>query len=675
MPYSATHAPTGTAGAAVVAPDTTGNLTINPNNTGFTVVPPLASGFVSGHCPQPTLSGGIWTMADTGAACGAGGGVLGPLQVPNIFSAVNPPQTLSPFTVQANQVFNSNTLYFSDGTAYNDAGANYVANGNYIADQTFACRNNPGACSDTFILNLLTKYTAHVDGNGQFPINLSSTLTPLYYSSFDFHHAFASADGAIFMPQLLYLYCQKWGLASTQCGSAYTANVAAIKTAWAFYPRDGSSHLFQVVSGNEYVLTTGFQEYVRNTGLVADGNVWYAADMADLAAIATAQGDTTNATFFNTEHTNVVAGIRANLIDGGNGLLLSASGQNSGNDALPSTTLAVACDYQPTIQAACGILTSGQKTTIETYLNTNYASLTNGNGAVLQTPQSAWAQFGCIQAGGGTPYNGGGCPGYSGSAYQGALWFYFNSQFAIALGQVNPAKVATFLNTNLNPASGDTAMEWNERGSTALPGAASTNYMASVQWGVAANNAYPLAQTVTPGAACLNLYGAQVKCPFIISQGGTSIAQNPTIARHILGQSNASAEVLDVYNSNITGPSAIGFTDYQGNTNTGFGYGNPSFGISYFANAMYRFINTAGGTICDTTEIGVGCDLLIDATHKTTISNALTVNGGTANNVVSTLKSASTSNTAAFLTNTSSGGHAWADLVNGSTSPDVGNRA
>ncbi len=42
----------------------------------------------------------------------------------------------------------------------------------------------------------------------------------------------------------------------------------------------------------------------------------------------------------------------------------------------------------------------------------NFATITNANGAVLQTPQSAWAQFGCIQAGGSTPYNGGGCPGY-----------------------------------------------------------------------------------------------------------------------------------------------------------------------------------------------------------------------------------------------------------------------
>jgi hypothetical protein len=35
---------------------------------------PLASGFTSGHCGQPTSSGGSWVIADTGAACGSGSG-------------------------------------------------------------------------------------------------------------------------------------------------------------------------------------------------------------------------------------------------------------------------------------------------------------------------------------------------------------------------------------------------------------------------------------------------------------------------------------------------------------------------------------------------------------------------------------------------------------------------
>jgi len=38
------------------------------------IVAPLAAGFVSGHCGQPTQTAGKWVIADTGAACGAGGG-------------------------------------------------------------------------------------------------------------------------------------------------------------------------------------------------------------------------------------------------------------------------------------------------------------------------------------------------------------------------------------------------------------------------------------------------------------------------------------------------------------------------------------------------------------------------------------------------------------------------
>ena len=48
MTYNGGHAPTGTAGSAVMAPDTVGNMTINPNNTAFTLSPSLAAGFVTG---------------------------------------------------------------------------------------------------------------------------------------------------------------------------------------------------------------------------------------------------------------------------------------------------------------------------------------------------------------------------------------------------------------------------------------------------------------------------------------------------------------------------------------------------------------------------------------------------------------------------------------------------
>lgn len=39
-----------------------------------TLLVPLASGFVSGHCGQPTSSGGSWTIVDAGGVCGTSGG-------------------------------------------------------------------------------------------------------------------------------------------------------------------------------------------------------------------------------------------------------------------------------------------------------------------------------------------------------------------------------------------------------------------------------------------------------------------------------------------------------------------------------------------------------------------------------------------------------------------------
>ena len=43
-------------------------------NGADTIMLPLASGFTSGHCPEPTLSGATWYLVDSGGACGTSGG-------------------------------------------------------------------------------------------------------------------------------------------------------------------------------------------------------------------------------------------------------------------------------------------------------------------------------------------------------------------------------------------------------------------------------------------------------------------------------------------------------------------------------------------------------------------------------------------------------------------------
>jgi hypothetical protein len=53
--------------------DTTGSNWHAWVNGADALMIPLASGFVSGHCGQPTSTGGSWVIADAGAACGSGG--------------------------------------------------------------------------------------------------------------------------------------------------------------------------------------------------------------------------------------------------------------------------------------------------------------------------------------------------------------------------------------------------------------------------------------------------------------------------------------------------------------------------------------------------------------------------------------------------------------------------
>jgi hypothetical protein len=71
MPQSAGF----TAGAtSTLGYDTTNKNTHVESNGGDGILAPLASGFVSGHCGQPTQTGGVWVTADAGAGCGSGGG-------------------------------------------------------------------------------------------------------------------------------------------------------------------------------------------------------------------------------------------------------------------------------------------------------------------------------------------------------------------------------------------------------------------------------------------------------------------------------------------------------------------------------------------------------------------------------------------------------------------------
>ncbi len=493
-------APVPAAGSAVYTVDSSGNAEVGENGAAVSRICTAGNGICASGASFPSAHGIVFSTSTTTSRV-----ATGDTDYQSVLSTP-PAAYLSPITVQANHVFDIANSVFTDGTPYINAGPAYVGLGMSLEDEIYTCMGNPSKCSAALLLNSVNKTVAHASGSNELPVNVVQNLSSAgFYSGWDSYHHYASGGGRIMVPEALYLYCQKVGVGSSACTSAYSANVAPIKAAWAATPRDATSHLYQIVPGDEYICGSLFMEYMRKTGFDTNCNVFAAIDDADMLALATAAGDASNVTFYTTDLAQLVAGIRANLINGSNGLLISASIQGAANDDIVSSSLAVACDSSP-VMAPCGILTSGQKTTIETYFDTNYATLTNAAGFILETPQvGGWvsAPPGHIPVGGGPPY---GSSAYSATQYEGGFLSWGFSWFAEALGQVDQTKVETLLNTFLNGV--DPAAEWFDRGSGI--GSGTTPNTVSPEGAVLANMLYPAPITLPTGNGCFNLYGAQV---------------------------------------------------------------------------------------------------------------------------------------------------------------------
>ena len=84
--------------------------------------------------------------------------------------------------------------------------------------------------------------------------------------------------------------------------TCYASEVVAIKRAQQFWPRNGSTHLVSnTVGANEWVPQSLFLELAKVSGDVANSAVLLAASDAVMGKMATAAGDATNVTYFNTE--------------------------------------------------------------------------------------------------------------------------------------------------------------------------------------------------------------------------------------------------------------------------------------------------------------------------------------------------------------------------------------
>jgi hypothetical protein len=441
------------------------------------------------------------------------------------------------FTANQNIAANSTAL-FTDGTQAYSAGPVYAPLGTFIDDTTLAAMHNPKAFPAANLLNIVNKFIAARNASGDFPlaVGLNGTSSG-YYSAWDLHQAHATGDGWIMVPQMLYLYCQDVGTTSSACTSAYTADIAAIKTAMARPPRNGSTGLITVNPGDEYVAGMAFMEYMRNTGDVANANVWYAIVCQKLAVLATAAGDTTNASFFNAQYATTVAGIQANLIDGTTGMLKAATIQNSSNLDVVSSVLA---DYY-------GLLTTAQNTAIETYLSSHYATLVNADGYVLETP-GGWATIGYIPSGGGPPY---GAAGFTNTQYQGGYWSFFEGEFAALLAKRStapgsPGQVATLLTAFVNGADPNT--EYYNVGST-VPNGTSPN-LESPQGALWAALNYP---------QLVNTQTIAVPNQVTYSGGGNNLIQNYS--------SSSSANTANTY-TNTSGAGYSAAEAIGGSANT-----------------------------------------------------------------------------------------------------------
>jgi len=530
----------------------------------------------SSSSPICTVANGLCGGGGAAAGLGAvqisatGGALATAIGDVNYQSPISTPaaaNVASPLTVQANSVFDQNcNNKFTDGTQYCSAGPVYASFGEFIDDQTLACMGNPAKCPASLLLNTLTKFDANFSGSLGYPTSVlpsGGVNAQSYCSGFDLScgagNGTASGDGRIMVPENLYLYCLKTGIGSSACTAEYTALVAHIKAAWALVPRNGSTHLYTVPTGpgtgvaSEFVCGTEFMEYMRNTGAVANCNVWAAIDDAEMLKLATAAGDATNVTFFTNDLALLVAGIRANLIDGTSGLLIAATIQDSTNLDVVSSSLAIAADSSP-VMAPPNILTSGQKTTIENYFDTNFSTLTNAAGYILQSP-TEWAIVGTIPTTGGPPYTSTATP-CTGN-YQCGFWSFTNDWFSRALGVVDQPKVETLLGTFLN--SVDPGCEYFARGASTCSG--TTPNLESPQWAVATNITYPLAPTVTAGVVCGNLYGAPVNSG--CSSGGLPNPYNLTTTQVFAGSPS-----LAVVTS-VTGANTSSVGQVIANTSTG----------------------------------------------------------------------------------------------------------
>lgn len=415
----------------------------------------------------PSSSPSDWQILGSNVTVNGKTGANITLAAPDV-NAAQAPDSGSRFATLANNLIATDHFYFSDGTNGWYAGETYTSEGMYGEDTIQTMLAFPGHFASADFLNIVTKFLAakKVSGDsnpstltaGDLPQSLlPSGAAGQFCSGLDLYCHLGTGGGKIAVPLALYLYWQRTGDLTP-----YTNNVAAIKTALALIPVNNTTGCVYVTAGQEDIPGNGYMEYMRGTGNEANPSVWYAWDYKALALMATAAGDSSNASTFNTAVTSLTNCLKNTLTDGTSNLLWFADGQSKQLD-IADSTLAI----YPLLGSANGtLLTGSQATAISTWLNSNYSSLVNAEGYVKLINACNSGQVGAIPSGGGPTYLS--FEGNSLTGYQCGYWATFGGYFAYALSLTNPAKASTYLSAYVNSAQPTT--EYYNQGSTTPAG-------------------------------------------------------------------------------------------------------------------------------------------------------------------------------------------------------------
>jgi hypothetical protein len=315
----------------------------------------------------------------------------------------------------------------------------------YGADAILTMLAFPGRFQAADFLNLVNKFVGAKNTNGSatypvgdFPEVVKQDGTAgQFCSGNDLYCHYATGDGRISVPLALYLYWKRTGDLAP-----YRANVAAIITALAIPPRNGTTGCITIVAGQEDIPGIGYLEQMRPIGDVADASVWMAYDYEALYLMATAAGDTSNASIFNTQFTSLQTCVTTTLTDGSTKMLWFANGAQMHELDIVDSTLAA----YPLLGSSVGPLLSGtQITAIGTWLDSNYSSLVDTQGYAKMV--NACDVVGKIPSGGGAPYT---SDGTTTTSYQCAFWATFGGYFADILSPVDLASAQSYMAAFLN---------------------------------------------------------------------------------------------------------------------------------------------------------------------------------------------------------------------------------